>query len=147
MGQHRGQEAICGIISCGLGLAMLIYLLLKPGISTTTTTTTTTCSQSGPCQNVTTSLPNTTPVDWGTVILDPFTLVIVLPCVAILAGAVWDARRDKWYARVLLWFATTLLTVGICPFFGKYILPAWLLVVAASWLAFTNARSRGIASA
>ena len=141
MGQHRGQEAICGIISCGLGLAMLIYLPLKPGISTTTT-----CSQSGPCQTVTTSLPNTTPVDWGAVILDPFTLVIVLPCVAILVGAVWDARRDKWYARVLLWFATTLLTVGICPFFGKYIFPAWLLAVAASWLAFTNARSRRIAS-
>jgi hypothetical protein len=142
MGQHRGQEAICGIISCGLGLAMLVYLPLKPsGISTTTT-----CSQSGPCQTVTTVIPNTTPVDWGVVILDPFTLVIVLPCVAILAGAVWDARRDKWYARVLLWFATTLLTVGICPFFGKYILPAWLLAVAASWLAFTNARSRRIAS-
>ena len=141
MGQHRGQEAICGIISCGLGLAMLVYLPLKPaGISTTTT-----CSQSGPCQTVTTVIPNTTPVDWGVVILDPFTLVIVLPCVAILAGAVWDARRDKWYARVLLWLATTLLTVGICPFFGKYILPAWLLAVAASWLAFTNARSRRIA--
>ena len=142
MGQHRGQEAICGIISCGLGLAMLVYLPLKPsGISTTTT-----CSQSGPCQTVTTVIPNTTPVDWGVVILDPFTLVIVLPCVAILAGAVWDARRDKWYARVLLWFATTLLTVGICPFFGKYIFPAWLLAVAASWLAVTNARSRRIAS-
>ena len=141
MGQHRGQEAICGIISCGLGLAMLVYLPLKPGIGTTTT-----CSQSGPCQTVTTSLPNTTPVDWGVVILDPFTLVIVLPCVAILVGAVWDARRDKWYARVLLWFATTLLTVGICPFFGVYILPAWLLAVAASWLAVTNARSRRIAS-
>jgi hypothetical protein len=58
-------------------------------------------------------------VDWGAVILDPLTLAIVLPSVAILAGAVWDARRDKWYARVLLWFATTLLTVGICPFFGN----------------------------
>src|SRR5258706_13225524 len=141
MGQHRGQDAICAIISCGLGLAMLVYLPLKPGISTTPS-----CFQSGPWQAVTTSLPNTTPVDWGAVILDPFTLVIVLPCVAILAGAVWDARRDKWYARVLLWFATTLFTVGICPFFGKYIFPAWLLAVAASWLAVTKPRSRRIAS-
>jgi len=142
----RVLEAACGVVAGALGLATVVYTLsIMPayaGISTV-------CNAPGQC--VSTDLPSKTIAEnQGVASLIPAILIFSLPFAAILAGALWDALRDEWRARVLLWTATVLLTVGICLAsltIGLFFVPVWLLAVAASLLALATAGSRRIASA
>jgi hypothetical protein len=141
MSMRRGLEAICGIVAGGLGLVTLVYVLFfLPAYAGSGST----CDSTGHCVDY--KLPNTTIAEnQGVASLVPVIVVGVLLFVAIFAGALWDGLRDELPAKVLLWTATVLLTVGIflaILSIGMFFTPAWLLAIMASILALTRARSQ-----
>jgi hypothetical protein len=141
MSMRRGLEAICGIVAGGLGLVTLVYVLFfLPAYAGSGST----CDSTGHCVDY--KLPNTTIAEnQGVASLVPVIVVGVLLFVAIFAGALWDGLRDELPAKVLLWTATVLLTVGIflaILSIGLFFMPAWLLAIMASILALTRARGQ-----
>jgi hypothetical protein len=141
MSMRRGLEAICGIVAGGLGLVTLVYVLFfLPAYAGSGST----CDSTGHCVDYQLSNQTVAQVN-GAATLAPTIVVGVLLFVAIFAGALWDGLRDELPAKVLLWTATVLFTVGIflaILSIGLFFTPVWLLAIMASILALTRARGQ-----
>jgi hypothetical protein len=137
----RRAALICGVLAGVLGLVTLGIALFAPlGTSAGTR-----CIGEG-MQNCTSYTTHTSVVQnqgLGSVL--GLLIISVFIFAAILIGALLEARNPSGGGRLLVWWGTALLTIGVviaAASIGLLFLPAWGLAVASSVLSLVDAADR-----
>jgi hypothetical protein len=138
----RRAALICGVLAGMIGLAVFGFVLFAPlGTSVSTN-----CVGVGEGTQRCTFVTTYTSVVQNQGLASVLGVLIVGIAIfaAILIGSLLEARNPNSGGRLLLWWGTLLLTIGIvfAISIGIWLLPSWGLAIAASVLCLVNVADR-----